>query len=86
MIDNLNFVKQLGFKSKKLLETGKLSQFAELMNEQWEFKQSRSRQMSNKNISKFYKGKSLCFECFIIHKFCGWNHIGQITPVVWFKL
>ena len=54
MIDNLNFVKQLGFKSKKLLETGKLSQFAELMNEQWEFKQSRSRQMSNKNISKWY--------------------------------
>ena len=43
MIDNLNFVKQLGFKSKKLLETGKLSQFAGLMNEHWEFKQSRSK-------------------------------------------
>ena len=54
MIDNLNFVKQLGFKSKKLLETGKLSQFADLMNEHWEFKQSRSKQMSNKNISKWY--------------------------------
>ena len=54
MIDNLNFVKQLGFRSKKLLETGKLSQFADLMNEHWEFKQSRSKQMSNKNISKWY--------------------------------
>jgi len=54
MIDNLNFVKQLGFRSKILLETGKLSQFADLMNEHWEFKQSRSKKMSNKNISKWY--------------------------------
>ena len=54
MIDNLNFVKQLGFRSKKFLETGKLSQFADLMNEHWEFKQSRSKQMSNKNISRWY--------------------------------
>ena len=54
MIDNLNFVKQLGFRSKKFLETGKLSQFADLMNEHWEFKQSRSKKMSNKNISKWY--------------------------------
>ena len=54
IIDNLNFVKRLGFKSRKLLETGKLSQFADLMNEHWEFKQSRSKKMSNKNISKWY--------------------------------
>ena len=54
MIDNLNFVKDLGFKSKKYLETGKLNQFADLMNEHWKFKQSRSKQMSNKNISKWY--------------------------------
>ena len=54
MIDNLNFVKQLGLRSKKFLETGQLSQFADLMNEHWEFKQSRSKKMSNKNISKWY--------------------------------
>jgi D-glycero-alpha-D-manno-heptose-7-phosphate kinase len=54
MIENLNFVKQLGLKSKKFLETGKLDQFADLMNEHWEFKQSRSKKMSNKNISKWY--------------------------------
>ena len=54
MINNLNFVKQLGFRSKKFLETGKLNQFANLMNEHWEFKQSRSKRMSNKNISKWY--------------------------------
>ena len=47
-------LKNLGFKSKKYLETGKLNQFADLMNEHWEFKQSRSKQMSNKNISKWY--------------------------------
>ena len=45
MIDNLNFVKDLGFKSKKYLETGKLNQFADLMNEHWKFKQSRSKLM-----------------------------------------
>tara|TARA_Y100000590_G_C15687963_1_gene1002340 strand:- start:443 stop:1423 length:981 start_codon:yes stop_codon:yes gene_type:complete len=54
MIDNLNFVKEIGIKSKKLLERGNLNQFANLMNEHWEFKQSRSKKMSNKNISKWY--------------------------------
>ena len=54
MLDNLNFVKELGIKSKKYLEIGKLLEFGQLMNEHWEFKQSRSRQMSNKNISKWY--------------------------------
>ena len=49
MMDNLNFVKELGFKSKKYLESGKFNKFAELMNEHWEYKQSRSKQMSNKN-------------------------------------
>ena len=49
MIENLNFVKKIGLKSKKYLENGKLIQFADLMNEHWEFKQSRSRKMSNKN-------------------------------------
>ena len=53
MIENLNYVKELGLKSKKCLETGKLNQFADLMNKQWEFKQSRSKKMSNKNIFYF---------------------------------
>ena len=55
MIENLNFVKELGLKSKKYLESGKLKQFANLMNEHWEFKQTRSKKMSNKNISKWYQ-------------------------------
>ena len=54
MIDNLNFVKEIGLKSKKYLENGKLIQFANLMNEHWKFKQSRSKKMSNNNISKWY--------------------------------
>ena len=54
IIKNLNFVKDLGLKSKKYLESGNLIKFAELMNIHWEYKQSRSRRMSNKKISKCY--------------------------------
>ena len=54
MIENLNFVKGIGLKSKKYLEDGNLFKFANLMNEHWEFKQSRSKHISNKNISKWY--------------------------------
>ena len=56
MMNNLNFVKELGLKSKKYLENGKLNQFAYLMNEQWEFKQSSSKKMSNRIISKLWSG------------------------------
>ena len=55
MIDNLNFIKDLGLKSKKYLESGDLNKFGELMNIHWEYKQSRSKRMTNKSISKWYK-------------------------------
>ena len=55
MIKNLDFVKMLGFKSKKYLESGNLNKFAELMNIHWEYKQSRSKQMTNKTITQCYK-------------------------------
>ena len=54
IIDNLNFIKNLGIKSKKYLEQGKLNKFGELMNEHWEHKQARSKRMTNKNISSCY--------------------------------
>ena len=54
MIENLNFIKNLGLKSRKYLESGNLIKFGESMNIHWEYKQSRSKQMTNKNISKWY--------------------------------
>ena len=55
MIKNLDFIKNIGLKSKKYLLSGDLGKFAELMNVHWEYKQSRSKQMTNKKITKYYK-------------------------------
>ena len=55
MIENLDFVKTLGLKSKKYLESGNLDKSVELMNIHWEYKQSRSKQMTNKKITQCYK-------------------------------
>src|SRR5947199_6988541 len=42
MIDNLHFVKELGYQSQEALETANLSKFGELMNVHWEHKKKRS--------------------------------------------
>lgn len=55
MIDNLHFVKELGYKSKDALESGNLQQFAELMNVHWEHKKQRSTKMSNPKIDEWYQ-------------------------------
>ena len=52
--ENLNFVKELGYKSKDALESGKISLFGELMNEHWENKKKRSLNMSNSIINEWY--------------------------------
>src|SRR5262249_3822295 len=54
MIDNLHFVKDLGFRSKEALEKGDLHAFGELMNVHWEHKKQRSRGMSNGDIDRWY--------------------------------
>jgi D-glycero-alpha-D-manno-heptose-7-phosphate kinase len=54
MIDNLHFVKDLGFKSKDALEKGDLHEFADLMNVHWEHKKKRSSNMSNNHIDDWY--------------------------------
>jgi D-glycero-alpha-D-manno-heptose-7-phosphate kinase len=54
MIDNLHFVKQLGYQSKEKLESGDLAGFAELMHVHWEHKKQRSGGMSNSNIDTWY--------------------------------
>lgn len=54
MIDNLHFVKELGYQSKEALEAGDLHHFAELMNVHWEHKKQRSGGMSNGDIDQWY--------------------------------
>jgi D-glycero-alpha-D-manno-heptose-7-phosphate kinase len=55
MVDNLHFVKELGYQSKEALEKGDLVRFAELMNVHWEHKKKRSGGMSNGDINRWYE-------------------------------
>src|SRR3989454_2330957 len=50
MIDNLHFVKDLGWKSKEALKAGDLPRFADLMNVHWEWKRQRSAGITNDNV------------------------------------
>lgn len=54
MIDNLHFVKELGYKSKVAFERGDLDEFAHIMNVHWEHKKQRSDAMSNDRINRWY--------------------------------
>ena len=54
MIENLHFVKELGFQSQKALETGDLNEFARLMDVHWQRKKQRSGNMSNVQINEWY--------------------------------
>ena len=55
MIANLHFVKELGLKSKAILEAGKTVEFGALMHEHWEHKKRRSGSMSNSQIDEWYE-------------------------------
>jgi D-glycero-alpha-D-manno-heptose-7-phosphate kinase len=54
MIENLHFVKDLGFQSQRALETGELNDFARLMDVHWQRKKERSGGMSNAKINEWY--------------------------------
>jgi D-glycero-alpha-D-manno-heptose-7-phosphate kinase len=54
MLSNLHFVKEMGYKSRKMLEEGKTLDFGRLMNEHWEHKKKRSQGMTNDDIDKWY--------------------------------
>ena len=54
MVENLHFVKELGFASKKALEAGDLRGFAEIMHTHWEHKKRRSNNMTNSMINDWY--------------------------------
>jgi D-glycero-alpha-D-manno-heptose-7-phosphate kinase len=54
MIDNLHFVKDLGYRSREAIEAGNLSRYGELMHEHWLHKKKRSPLMSNADIDRWY--------------------------------
>jgi D-glycero-alpha-D-manno-heptose-7-phosphate kinase len=54
MLDNLHFTKELGYKSLDSLESGRLEEFARLMDVHWQRKKARSSGMSNQQINEWY--------------------------------
>jgi D-glycero-alpha-D-manno-heptose-7-phosphate kinase len=54
MVDNLHYVKQLGVRTRQVLEEGKPESFGEIMHEHWEHKRKRSTGMSNPHIDEWY--------------------------------
>jgi D-glycero-alpha-D-manno-heptose-7-phosphate kinase len=55
MIDNLNYIKELGVRSRRALEQGTPAEFGALMHEHWERKRQRSSGMSNARIDEWYE-------------------------------
>ncbi len=55
MLNNLHYVKDLGYRSKESLENGDTTLFGELMHEHWEHKKRRSGGMSNPQIDAWYE-------------------------------
>ena len=55
MLNNLHYVKDLGYRSRDALVEGKTQVFGELMHEHWEHKKRRSGGMSNPNIDHWYE-------------------------------
>lgn len=55
MLNNLHYVKDLGYRSKDALESGNTVLFGELMHEHWEHKKLRSGGMSNPKIDGWYE-------------------------------
>ena len=55
MLNNLHYVKELGYRSKEALVSGNTHHFGELMHEHWEHKKRRSGGMSNSQIDQWYQ-------------------------------
>jgi D-glycero-alpha-D-manno-heptose-7-phosphate kinase len=55
MLQNLHYVKDLGYRSRHALESGDTARFGELMHEHWEHKKRRSGGMSNPQIDEWYE-------------------------------
>jgi D-glycero-alpha-D-manno-heptose-7-phosphate kinase len=55
MLSNLHYVKELGYRCREALVSGKTELFGELMHEHWEHKKRRSIGMTNTNIDEWYQ-------------------------------
>jgi D-glycero-alpha-D-manno-heptose-7-phosphate kinase len=55
MLNNLHYVKDLGYRSRDALVDKKIELFGELMHEHWEHKKRRSGGMSNPKIDEWYE-------------------------------
>lgn len=55
MLKNLDYVKELGYRSRDALEAGDLIEFGRILDEHWRYKRQRSGSMSNSNIDRWYE-------------------------------
>jgi D-glycero-alpha-D-manno-heptose-7-phosphate kinase len=55
MLNNLHYVKDLGYRSRDALVEGNTNLFGELMHEHWEHKKRRSGGMTNPKIDEWYE-------------------------------
>jgi D-glycero-alpha-D-manno-heptose-7-phosphate kinase len=55
ILNNLHYIKELGLRSRKALESGDLPQFGQLLHEHWLHKKRRSGAMSNSRIDEWYE-------------------------------
>lgn len=55
MLDNLHYVKELGLRSRQVLQAGRTAEFGEILHEHWDHKKKRSEAMSNPRIDEWYE-------------------------------
>jgi D-glycero-alpha-D-manno-heptose-7-phosphate kinase len=55
MINNLHYVKDMGYRSAEALESGNLHSLGKIFHEHWQHKKKRSAAMSNSNIDTWYE-------------------------------
>jgi D-glycero-alpha-D-manno-heptose-7-phosphate kinase len=55
ILDNLQYIKELGLKSRDALINGNLLEFSNCMNDHWEYKKSRSPGISSKDIDEAFQ-------------------------------
>lgn len=54
MVENLNFINKLGYKTSEILTSGNVEDYGHLLNEHWQYKKTRSTQISNEFIENAY--------------------------------
>ena len=55
MIDNLHRVRELGYRTRDVIESGNLTEFGHIMHEHWMHKKKRSSAMTNPEIDSWYE-------------------------------